>query len=106
MMGGMALSIERIRKPQSQGRKHHREAQPGRHAAERMDGLMLQRKVPCDEIGTHRHDDPPGQKGVEPNHENPRAVQCQGDQPGRPVDLEELLLQMMHGVSLTSEFTG
>src|ERR1700736_6071621 len=61
MMRGMALAIERIRKPQTQGRKHHRETQPCRYAAERMDSLMLEREVPCDEVGAHRHDDPPGQ---------------------------------------------
>src|ERR1700730_8830323 len=57
MMRGMSLAIERIRKPQTQGWKHHRETQPGRHAAERMNGLMLEREVPCEEVGAHRHDE-------------------------------------------------
>src|SRR5271168_1156085 len=62
-----------------------------------MDGLMLQREVPGNEVGAHRHDHPPGQPSVEPDQEYPGAIEDQGDQPGRSVDLEILLLQEMHG---------
>src|ERR1700676_3614989 len=56
MMRAMALSVERVRKPQPQRWKYHGEAQPRRHAAEGVNGFMLQRKMPGDEIGADGHD--------------------------------------------------
>src|ERR1700688_3176458 len=94
MMRAMALSVERVRKPQPQRWKYHGEAQPRRHAAEGVNGFMLQRKMPGDEIGADGHDDPPGQQGVEPDQEHPCAIQHQGDQPGGPINLEE---RFFHG---------
>src|SRR5277367_3935190 len=66
-----------------------------------MNGFMLQREMPGDEICADGHDDPPGQPGVEPDQQHPRAVQHHGHQPGGPVDLKEFLPQVMHGVDHT-----
>src|SRR5580692_3791554 len=66
-----------------------------------MNGFMLQREMPGNEICPDRHDDPPGQPRVEPDQQHPCAVQHRGHQPRRPVDLKEFLLQVMHGLYLS-----
>ena len=96
MMRGMALSIERVWKPEADRREYHGETQPGRHASKRMNRLMLQREVPGEEIGAHGHDDPPGQQGVEPNQQHPRPVQHQRYDPGGPIVAAECLHQRAH----------
>src|SRR4051812_42689123 len=102
----MAALIEFEREPSADRWPHDCKAQPRRNAEPAVDCLVLQREMPGEDVAAQRNHQPPWNRSVEPDKQEPAGIDGRRHDPGRALPLPEFTTDGVQSVSRVAGGSG